>query len=48
MTWKESNLTLQLATEERAGFVQRYHAEQARAQQDASFAALAASKGVTP
>lgn len=40
MTWREANLSLQLAAEERAGFVMRYHAEQQRAQQDAAFDAL--------
>lgn len=37
MTWHEANLSLQLAAEERVGFVMRRTAEIARAQEDAAF-----------
>lgn len=48
MTWKEANLSLQLAVEERIGTVNRLRVELARGQEDAAYAALAAAKvGVT-
>ena len=47
MTWKEANLSLTLAAEERLGWVIRERAEMARAEQDAAFGALA-QRGPTP
>ena len=39
LTWREANLSLQLAAEERVGAVLRLTAEIARAQEDAAWAA---------
>ncbi len=41
MTWKEANLSLQLASELRVGARMRIAAELARAQEDAAFGAMA-------
>lgn len=48
MTWKEANLSLQLASEERVGFIIRERARLARAEQDAAFGALAARQEGRP
>ena len=40
MTWREAQLSLRLAAEERAGFVMRFAQGVARAREDAAFAAL--------
>jgi len=48
MTWREANLSLQYAAEDRAGFVMRYHAEQARAQEDAAAQAVLGQIGGQP
>jgi len=46
LTWEEAKVELQIASEERAGFVMRKTAEIMRAQEDAAFAqAVAASSG---
>ncbi len=45
MTWEEANLSLQLAAEERVGFVMRRTAEIARGQEDAMAAAQVTSMG---
>ena len=45
MTWHEANLSLQLASEERRGFVQRYAAGVAKAHEDAAFDALRSQVG---
>lgn len=45
MTWREAQLSLQLAAEERAGTVMRLVQGIARAQEDAAFAALRARGG---
>lgn len=42
MTWHEALLSLQLLSEERAGFTMRRTAELARAREDAQFAQVAA------
>ncbi len=46
MTWREAQLSLQLAAEERAGFVMRFAEGLKRAQVEASFAALKAATEV--
>ena len=43
MTWRQANLSLQLAAEERIGFIQRERARMAREREDAAYAALAAA-----
>jgi len=48
MTWHEANLSLAYAAEERVGFVMRYHAEQARAQEDAAAQAVMNAVGDGP
>jgi hypothetical protein len=46
VTWEEAKLSLQLAAEERMGFVMRERARILRAQEDAAFAAaMAAARG---
>jgi hypothetical protein len=45
MTWGEAALSLQLAAEERIGAVRQLAAAQARAAEDAAFAALAKAAG---
>lgn len=45
MTWEQAQLSLQVAVEERVGFVMRYQARVAKAQEDAAFAALAGAVG---
>lgn len=42
MTWREAQLSLQLAAEERAGFVMRFAEGLRRAQSDAAWDALRA------
>lgn len=48
MTWLEANLSLQLASELRVGYLMRENARLQRAQEDAAFAALASSKERAP
>ena len=48
MTWREANLSLQLASEERAGTVLRMAQQRARDEQDAAFAALRAQTAGEP
>jgi hypothetical protein len=45
MTWREAQLTLQLAAEERAGFVMRERARMAKAAEDASWSAAVTASG---
>jgi hypothetical protein len=45
MTWHEAQLSLQLASEERAGTVLRLAQAQARAREDAAWAALQQQQG---
>ncbi len=48
MTWAEANLSLQLASEERHGWVQRERQYRARAEEDAAFDALRGVVGGVP
>ena len=43
MTWREAQLSLQLAAEERAGFVMRFAQGLARAREDAAWDAMRAA-----
>lgn len=45
MTFVEASLSLQLAAEERVGWLMRETARRARADEDAAFAALASKVG---
>ena len=45
MTWREMNLSLQLAAEESAGFVMRERQREARALEDQAVAGLRAAVG---
>ncbi len=45
MTWREMNLSLQLAAEERAGFVMRERQREAHARDDQLAAGLRAAVG---
>jgi hypothetical protein len=48
MTWLEANLSLQLTSELRVGFIMRERARMTRAQEDAAYDALASALGGTP